>query len=239
MKKSILLFSLSLAVGCSSMTVSSDLSERVSRAITREAKLEKHELDIQSWHNGVTIDGYVSSQSDKDQVERIARNVAGVENVDSRLEVRSTLTNASVNGQDRELVAAVTSALQRYARASDHNIDVIAVNGRVKLEGQVGSERDRAEIVRLVRQVNGVQSIDDNLSLRAALPDSAIQESVHQALQHTEGIDMAGLKFDTRNGIVTVSGAVRNHRDIDRVLGVILMVKGVRDARSDVSINAG
>ena len=238
MKNTLLLFVIIFVSGCSSLSVGSDLSGSVSRAITREAKLDRHELDIVSWQSGVTINGYVTSQADKDLVERVARGVAGVESVDNRLEVRTQMASKSANDQDRSIVAAVTETLRRHARASDHDISIIAINGRVKLEGQVGSSSDRTELVRLVRDVDGVQEVIDNLSLRPARPDSEINSSVRQALQNAEGIEMTGLSFETNNGIVTVHGAVKNHREIDRVLGVILMVRGVRDARSEVKVGA-
>ena len=240
MRNILLLLTISFVLGCSTIAISSDLSGKVSRAITQQAKLDKHELDIISWQSGVTINGFVSSQAEKDQIERIARSVDGVDSVDNRLEVRSPTGVSSASSHDRALVAAVSAALQQHARDADHNVSVVALNGRVKLEGQVGSANDHSEIVRLVRGVEGVQEVVDNLSLRPAQPDSEIDHSVRQALLQAEGIDMTGLSIGTKDGIVTVHGAVKNHRDIDRVLGVILMVRGVRDARSDVRIgNAG
>lgn len=225
-----------LVLASSAYAKPQDLSEEVSQAITQEAKIGKHELDIQSWKHDITIGGYVSSPSDKQEVERIARNVDGVESLKSNIEIRPSLNQVEGDLQDRRLVSEITDVLRTNAVAADHDIDVIAINGRVKLEGQIGTDNDRAKILKLVRSVNGVETIDDNLSLRPPRPDAEIHAAVRDALLNAEGLDMSHLTFETKNGIVTVHGNVNNHREIDRVLGVILMVKGVRDARSDVKI---
>ena len=44
------------------------------------------------------------------------------------------------------------------------------------------------------------------------------------------------LEVTAHNGTVTVAGDADNHRDIDKVLSTVLMVEGVKDVRSVMTI---
>ncbi len=114
--------------------------------------------------NGVaTLLGHVRSQGLRSEAERAAREVAGVREVQNRIEV---LTPSA--SDDRLRVALFdaiyrSSALERYAFQSMPPIHIVVQGGRVTLEGVVGSDLDRTMAAMRARDVAGVLGVTNNL----------------------------------------------------------------------------
>jgi len=60
---------------------------------------------------------------------------------------------------------------------------------------------------------------------------------VHQAFARQAGLNTSGLEVTTSSGIVTLRGSRPNFREIDRLLSIALMVEGVREVKSEMTIN--
>jgi len=48
---------------------------------------------------------------------------------------------------------------------------------------------------------------------------------------------MRDLKVSVQNGVATVEGKLSNRRQVDEVLAAALNIDGVRDVRSEITIN--
>ena len=132
-----------------------------------------------------------------------------------------------------------------------YEIDVIARQGSVILLGTVASEADKAALTSISKNTPGVRSVKNYLkvkkpeieTVRARLKTEAIQPSdqeitaaVLKELKRSTNINLDKIKIKTENGKVKLSGSLNNHREIDHVLSVVLMVDGVEDIKSDILI---
>ena len=74
-------------------------------------------------------------------------------------------TNAAT---DRKLLAAVRRTVTREKSFSTaaHNIKMMVAGGAVTLRGPVKSDGEKAKIEELVKQVNGVESVDNQLDVK-------------------------------------------------------------------------
>ena len=68
--------------------------------------------------------------------------------------------------------------------------------------------------------------------------DAELEKSIVIAIEAAEGIRMDTVKVSVQDGVATFSGHVKNHREIDRILADALMVEGVQDIRSNVTVGS-
>lgn len=132
--------------------------------------------------NGVVIlRGDVDTMAEKDLTERYAKGVEGVRRVDNQLVVKgdqdvndsdrasesASYPRSSSDGpSDTSLTMRVKAALLGNRSTSAFRTEVDADNGAVTLRGTAKSpaERDMAE--KVVRDVNGVRSVDNQIEVR-------------------------------------------------------------------------
>src|SRR5262249_8682747 len=110
------------------------------------------------------------------------------------------------------------------------------VGGQVFLQGQVPTERNRSAIEETTRQVPGVDTITDEISVREPPTDSELVARVQDALSTSGEVNTGGLIITASEGVVSFQGNRQNHEDIDRILSIALMVPGVRDIKSEMTL---
>ena len=113
----------------------------------------------------VTLFGQVTRPTLKTDVERVVKNIEGVEKVDNQIEVLPVSPN-----DDRlrlRLFRAIYgfNALQRYALPVIKPVRIIVKNGHVTLEGIVDSEADKDLVNLRARGVSGSFSVTNNLTV--------------------------------------------------------------------------
>jgi hyperosmotically inducible protein len=113
----------------------------------------------------VTLVGQVSRPSLKNDAERAAKSVEGVEQVINKIEVLPTSPN-----DDRLRLALYRAiyrhdSLERYGLGANPPIHIIVKNGHVTLEGSVSSQMDKQLAEMQARGVAGTFSIKNNLRI--------------------------------------------------------------------------
>jgi len=147
----------------------------------------------------------------------------------------------------------VSAAIDTKGRLGKYDISIDVRQGEVTLDGQVASLNASRLIEEAARSVPGVREVNNNLYINHSwyVPaqahltqrpepvkpsDSEISADVKNALQREANIDLAGLRIETKNGVVTIDGSRTSFRDIDRILSIALMVDGVEDIKSSMTV---
>lgn len=152
--------------------------------LARSAALGGSEIDINAKGRMVALRGTVAEARDEARAVQIAQRTQGVKGVVSFLEVdpkqRPTRT---VKLGDRELARLVARHLAGAVvegkplkdeelpylwtiRGKDWSFEVYADEGDVWLEGTVGSFPEIGQVIREVRDMPGVRSVDSGLRVR-------------------------------------------------------------------------
>jgi osmotically-inducible protein OsmY len=105
----------------------------------------------------VTLEGDVSVLRELEDVERVARKLAGVRGVHNKICVKT----ASIRAE--ELREAIEEALERRAEREARQIKVEVHDRGVKLSGSVRSWAEKRAIVGTVSHPPGVRAVDENL----------------------------------------------------------------------------
>jgi osmotically-inducible protein OsmY len=142
---------------------------------------------------------------------------------------------------DEKLTRAARQRLRGHPASLGNALTVTVVRGVAVLEGQVDAlwklDEAEADLARLPGiedvVVDGVEVSDSGLA------DRAIARSVRAVLEGAAGIDVSTLAVRVAQGKVTLSGEVADRREMQRLVGLVRHVRGVRAIENLVVISAG
>lgn len=168
------------------------ITTKVKASLATHKNVSAMGTDVDTKNGVVTLKGNVDTQAEKELAGRYAREVDGVRSVDNRLVIKGDETpradsddrdyrddrdenrRDSVEGAgdralhrigDAALTTRVKAALAADPATSAFNTSVDTRRGNVRLTGTAksGAERDLAE--KLVREVDGVRSVDNDIKV--------------------------------------------------------------------------
>ena len=239
-------------------------------------------IDVSTHDHVVTLEGYVQNEEVRQRAEQMAKGTSGVREVQDRLLIGQVPQNASKTPPPSDAVATSGSASALDAAAAriddaritttiqakyfldsgvkGRRIDVDTSGGVVTLRGEVASESERAQALRIARETDGVQRVEDTLAVNATLEQSppatpavADDRSSRESLgaRIDDGVIVTKLKakyiadsevkaFDidvsANNGVVTLEGQVANAAARERAVSLARDTEGVAQVVDRLSV---
>lgn len=147
------------------------LTARAQNALCGGALCKGYDSVVVYVRNGkATIDGHADSDSDiADIVKRIG-DIDGIIEIDNRL-----LADGNISQTDNQLTLRSREALKGSALSKGYEDIVVDVsNGQATIKGYVDSENDRLDVVRRIKEIDGIKGVDDKLVLRVKASPSRI-----------------------------------------------------------------
>jgi osmotically-inducible protein OsmY len=170
------------------------ITTRVKTALFRDPMVSGFDVHVNTFRGDVQLSGFVDSQQQKERAAEIAREVSGVQAVTNNLEVKPGAMGGAgaVSSSSGGLTQAVP---ERPAADVQNNLppatvvpppavvpqsvpppnsqpytvgnhfEISASNGRAVVRGTVTSQTERQDIERRVREMPGVQTVDDQLRI--------------------------------------------------------------------------
>lgn len=180
----------------------------------------------------VTLQGSVQDQSQKQQAERVARSVQGVQNVRNSLAVGGQGTEypalGYVPGQEGQMqqgqtqqdtgISGDTQCVQMLKQSlTGQNLQSMAQNvyvtchqGKMALYGYVKSDQEKSQLEKLTKQIPGIKEVDNNLIVHKEgweqKSDADLREDVESQLWWSRYVDSDKINVNVQNGTVTLSG---------------------------------
>lgn len=213
-------------------------SERIRSEFFNRLKIEKdfgpYELEVDARRGIVTITGNVANEISRARLTEIAEAIAGVDTVDNKVTVAGrppvSTSGASIATTVGEKI--ISRAKQELTKES-YSLQVAENDNEVILKGSVGTTSGSEKIARIARESAPHATIRNQLVItEEVVTDEQIKNRVLAALKTEPLIKSDDLKISVDHGIVEIEGVRPNHREIDRILSVVVMVDGVRDVRS-------
>lgn len=125
-------------------------------------------------------------------------------------------------------------------------IDVQSVNGVVTLRGEVAGDNERAQALLLARTTEGVERVEDSLTIDASLApapapetgpavgtsgvhteDMSLETAVRNGLADDAQLQAAGIEVSVRDGVVLLQGTVPTQAAKQRALTAARQMDGV------------
>lgn len=128
---------------------------------------------------------------------------------------------------------------------SNTKIQVMTSDGVVKLSGTVKSETQATTATEIAQSTVGVKDVDAShlnvLGGANPVADALITAKVkgaflQQKLFENKDIAAMGIKVETNDGVVSLSGTADNQKQIDNAIKIAKSVSGVKEVNSIVQI---
>jgi len=139
------------------------ITTKVKTALIGDKDIKARKIDVDTVAGEVILSGYVDSQQEVDKAGSIAKSVAGVVRVKNELQIGSRTMGQSID--DKVLGSKIKAQLMKEPGIRSLSIDVDVYSGTAKLSGTVASQEQKKEILDLVRSVEGVKDVVDNLQI--------------------------------------------------------------------------
>ena len=181
---------------------------KITRAVERELLLShrvpSHWIDVQTDGGIVTLTGSVDNLLARDRATELARSLKGVRAVVNRVTVQTPPR------PDLKIRNDVIGALAADPVADAYEVIVKAQDGVVTLNGKVQSWVEKQLAERLVKGVNGVREVKNEIIFEPATSrtDSEIAADVRSRLKWNPRIDDGLIKVEVKEGEVFLKGAV-------------------------------
>jgi osmotically-inducible protein OsmY len=216
------------------------------------------DINVTTINGVVTLSGHVDSDQVKQQAIAIARGTDGVARVEDHLVVQpegavaTTGTAPTVTGRtlaERFDDTQITSAIQSKYFLDDlvkgRRIDVTTKRGVVTLRGEVGGESERAQALMLARNTDGVQRVEDNLTVNATpaattsatsdqapstaapLDDTTLATKIQSRFFTDDQVKAGSIEVSSKDGVVLLDGTVPNEAARKKALSIARSTDGV------------
>lgn len=219
----------------------------------------------------VTLSGTVDSEGARQRAVSLAREVPGVTRVEDRLTVATATADtttrpgptepvAGTSGRDTDITPAwITTKIQAQYFASPEvkpwNVDVTTShNGVVTLEGEVETEADKTEAVRIARATDGVTRVEDRLRVKGEAernpaadanvkpvpslerPDVWLTAKIQSKYFLDDEVKGHEINVNTNNAVVTLEGSVENEAQRRQAVALARSTEGVKDVVDRLTI---
>jgi hyperosmotically inducible protein len=144
---------------------------------------------------------------------------------------------------DTVLGTRVKAALMANPQVNSYDFKVETRKGQVLLSGFVNSQAELNLAMDIVKAVDGVKNIQNNVELKSGpatvgnkVDDGITTAKVKAALLADASIRSMDIRVVTRVDEVQLSGFVNNQQQMDRAMQVAADVPGVRQVRNEMQL---
>lgn len=214
------------------------------------------EIDVDTIDGVVTLHGRVASESLKQVARARAAEVSGVRDVRDLLAVIPAEARESTKASDEELRKRIETVLERDKALDDSRIQVESVNdGIVVLAGEADTLSSHRRALEDARAVDGVERVasqirspdelgdreiwsDQDVAVEGdgAASDMWITTRAKLKLMTDPGVSPFAINVDTRNGVVTLFGSVKNDATKQKAEQQVRQIAGVRDVENELQV---
>lgn len=140
-----------------------EITDQVKSALASDPMLRERDIKVSTYKKRVQLLGNVETQRQADRAVELAKNVEEVQSVQNSL-VGYLPPLAFGTAGDKDATERVKNALAADPVLSQRKVAVTTLEGRVTLMGNVEAQREAEKAVELAKNVEGVRSVQDNLT---------------------------------------------------------------------------
>ncbi len=140
------------------------ITAKVKTELIGEKNVKARNIDVDTVAGVVALSGYVDSQQEVNRAGSLAKSVSGVVRVKNELRVGSRTMGQGFD--DKVLGGKIKARLMEEPGVRSLNIDVDVYSGTANVTGVVASQEQKKNVLNLIRSIEGVRGVVDNLQVR-------------------------------------------------------------------------
>jgi hyperosmotically inducible periplasmic protein len=143
------------------------ITTKVKSTLLTDSQARSGDTSVETRKGEVLLSGFVDSQAQADREVQLAKSVEGVQSVQNKLMIKDGKAATAGNQLDDSVITVkVKSALLADDRTRGTEFAVTTNKGVVQLSGFVDSADEQARATSVARNVEGVQSVVNDTSIK-------------------------------------------------------------------------
>jgi hyperosmotically inducible protein len=142
------------------------ITTKIKTALLTDKDAKGGDTSVETRKGDVLLSGFVDNQAQADREVQLAKAVDGVHSVDNKLMIKDGKSTAGAVLDDSVVTVKVKSALMTDGQTKASQIAVTTNKGVVQLSGFVDSSDEQARATSVARNVEGVQSVVNDTSIK-------------------------------------------------------------------------
>lgn len=251
-----------VAARASEQLADSWLTTKIQAQYFADENVKVRHINVSTRDGVVTLTGFVDSAAERQEALEIARNTDGVKTLNDRLtqtagspdtravatsgatEVAASPAAAVPSVDDAQVTARVQSKFFVDERVKERRIGVDTRNGIVTLSGEVASEDERGQALLLARTTEGVERVEDHLTVNvgnvansaqgtpnpAAPPprdDATLATTIQAKFFVDPEVKANVVEVSVKDGVVLLQGTVTGAPAHQQALAIARSTEGV------------
>ena len=144
----------------------STITTKVKSALLAASDVKGSDIKVETNKGVVQLSGFVETQAQADRGAAIAKGVEGVKSVENKLSVKATTETVGEKVDDAVITTKVKAALLADPVVKSGDIGVVTRDGEVQLSGFVDTQDQIDRASEVVRSVQGVKNVRNELSIK-------------------------------------------------------------------------
>lgn len=206
------------------MRIDADIQSAVVTELHWEPRVNAAEIGVTVTGGIVTLQGIVSSTSERHTAIEAAKRVAGVIGIADEL-VLATPDVAPPT--DVDLVRAAVRALQEDARVPAEHISITVRAGVLTLDGRVQWPAEKMAAEEIVRGLPGVTDVISLIDAAPNLTTRDIAQRISETFRQHAAIDADHILADADDGIITLRGTAHTMHEREEAERLAWAMPGV------------
>lgn len=203
-----------------------ELAEDVCRELAWDRRVKESGIATSVDAGIVLLLGNVCSSAMRFAAQEAAQRIAGVRDVENRLEV---LPTADARHSDLKLAQAVQHALDWDEFIPKGRISSSVAEGQVILQGAVEYCAQREDVERAVRNITGVRCVLNRIQVAPTSAEPVeVRKAIEAALERRSAPEASRIDVDVHEGKVILSGAVHSWAERQLMISAAKGTLGVR-----------
>jgi hyperosmotically inducible periplasmic protein len=234
------------------------ITAQVKAAFALSKRISAYEIGVETKDGVVTLTGQAPSEVDRGLAGDVAKDTTGVKQVDNQIRVEPGLkpSDASLRENarvtDLEIHANLRERLAASEFLSGNEINVSVKDRVVTLAGRTQTPQQKTGVEQLARSTPNVANVVNQLTVTnpgAAQSETSERENKDKELANQvlfalfndrdNFTNLGTIKVDSRNGAVTLSGAVSSRAERALAERVSRGVKGVSSVTNRLTVSPG
>jgi osmotically-inducible protein OsmY len=184
-----------------------EIREDVIRELRWDPQMsEPDAIGVAVTDGAVTLTGHTPTYAEKLAAARAAERVYGVKAVANDLTVKL----AGTPRDDTDIATAIAHVLEWNTQIPEGRVHARVQNGWVTLDGEVDYDYQRHEVERMVRQVRGVVSVTDSITVKPPVSPAAVQAEIEESFRREAEVDARHIRVTVSDHTAKLYGHVHS-----------------------------